>query len=78
VAAVLYFILSILIKNIKYRYLALATMGATAIYLFIVDLARVEIIYRVVAFLFLAIVSILLSLYYTRRRAKKTETGQAE
>ena len=73
-AAVAYFLLSLVLKNIKYRYLALATMVATAIYLFIVDLARVEIIYRVAAFLFLAVISILLSLYYTRGRSKKTES----
>ena len=72
-AAILYFVLSFAIHNIKYRYLALATMVATALYLFIVDLARVEIIFRVVAFLFLAVLSIVLSLYYTRRRNKKTE-----
>jgi membrane protein implicated in regulation of membrane protease activity len=59
--------------NKKYRYLALATMVATALYLFIVDLARVEIVFRVVAFLFLAILSIVLSLYYTKRRNKKPE-----
>jgi hypothetical protein len=70
-AAVLYFVLSILIKNLKYRYLALATMAATALYLFIVDLSRVEILYRVAAFLFLALISILLSLYYTKRRAAR-------
>lgn len=72
-AAILYFVLSFAMHNIKYRYLALATMVATALYLFIVDLARVEIIFRVVAFLFLAVLSIVLSLYYTKRRNKKPE-----
>ncbi len=73
-AAALYFLLSFAMHNIKYRYLALGTMGATALYLFIVDLARVEIIYRVMAFLFLAIISIALSLYYTKRRKKTSES----
>jgi uncharacterized membrane protein len=72
-AAILYFVLSFAMHNIKYRYLALATMVATALYLFIVDLARVEIIFRVVAFLFLAVLSIVLSLYYAKRRNKKPE-----
>jgi hypothetical protein len=70
-AAILYWVLSFAIHNIKYRYLALATMAATALYLFIVDLARVEIIFRVVAFLALAVLSIVLSLYYTKRRNRK-------
>jgi hypothetical protein len=73
-AAALYFLLSFAMHNIKYRYLALGTMGATALYLFIVDLARVEIIYRVIAFLFLAIISIALSLYYTKKRKKTGES----
>jgi hypothetical protein len=70
-AAILYFVLSLAMKNIKYRYLALATMVATALHLFIIDLARVEIIFRVVAFLFLATLSIILSLYYAKRRNRK-------
>ena len=75
-AAILYFVLSFAIHNIKYRYLALATMVATALYLFIVDLARVEIIVRVIAFLFLAVLSIVISLYYTKRRNRKPDFGE--
>ncbi len=78
IAAVAFFVLSLLLKNIKYRYLALATMAATAIYLFLIDLARVEIAYRVIAFLVLAVISIIVSLYYTRRRSKKSEAGITE
>jgi hypothetical protein len=71
-AALLYFILSLLLKNIKYRYMALGTMICAAFYLFIVDLARIEIIYRVLALLFLAAISIGISIYYTNR-VKRTE-----
>jgi len=76
IAAGLYFLLSFAMRNIKYRYLALGTMVATVFYLFIVDLARVEIVYRVVAFLFVAMISITLSLYYTRRRKRRMESGE--
>ena len=71
-AALLYFLISILLKNIKYRYMALGTIICSALYLFIVDLARIEIIYRVLALLFLAAISIGISIYYTNR-VKKTE-----
>jgi hypothetical protein len=71
-AALLYFVISLLLKNIKYRYMALGTMICAAFYLFIVDLARIEIIYRVLALLFLAAISIGISIYYTNR-VKKTE-----
>jgi len=71
VTALLYFIISLLLKNIKYRYMALGTMICSAFYLFIVDLARIGIIYRVLALLFLAAISIGISIYYTNR-VKKT------
>ena len=69
-AALLYFIISLLLKNIKYRYMALGTMICSALYLFMVDLARIEIIYRVLALLFLAAISIGISIYYTNRIKK--------
>jgi hypothetical protein len=69
-AALFYFIVSLLLKNIKYRYMALGTMICSALYLFIVDLARIEIIYRVLALLFLAAISIGISVYYTNRVKK--------
>jgi hypothetical protein len=69
-AALLYFLLSFILKNVKYRYMALGTMISTALYLFIVDLARIEIVYRVLALLFLAAISIGISMYYTNRIKK--------
>ncbi len=69
-AALLYFLTSILLRNVKYRYMALGTMICTAFYLFIVDLARIEIAYRVLALLFLAAISIGISIYYTNRIKK--------
>jgi hypothetical protein len=72
-AGLLYFLLSIMLKNVKYRYMALGTMICAAFYLFIVDLARIEIIYRVLALLVLAAISIGISIYYTNR-IKKTDS----
>jgi hypothetical protein len=71
--AVTYFLLGLLIKIVKYRYLALGTMVAAAIYFFIVDLARIELVFRVIALLFLALISIGLSFYYTKKLKKKSE-----
>jgi hypothetical protein len=50
--------------------MALGTMICAACYLFIVDLARIELIYRVLALLFLAAISIGISIYYTNRTKK--------
>lgn len=71
VAAVIYFGLSILLKNVKYRYLALGSMVAAALCLFINDLARIELAYRIIALLFLALISIGLSFYYAKKLKKK-------
>ena len=75
IVGILYFIDSILFKDVKYRWMAILTMLATAFYLFIVDLSRISLAYRVIAFLFLAIISIVLSLYYSKTR-KATESNQ--
>jgi hypothetical protein len=72
IAALLYFVLSFILKNVKYRYMALGTIISAAIYLFMVDLARIEIIYRVLALLCMAAISIGISMYYTNRN-KKTD-----
>jgi hypothetical protein len=69
--AVIYFALSLILKNVKYRYLALGTMIAATFYLFIVDLAKIELVFRILALMFLAIISIGLSIYYSRKNKKK-------
>jgi len=70
IAALMYFILSFILNNVKYRYLALGTMICAALYLFLFDLARIEIIYRVLALLFLSAISIGISIYYSNRVKK--------
>ncbi|HAH23103.1 MAG TPA: hypothetical protein DCL77_04955 [Prolixibacteraceae bacterium] len=72
-ASVIYILLSILLKNIKYRYMALGTMIAASLFLFLVDLARIELVYRVIALLSLAIISLGLSFYYTKKLKRKAE-----
>lgn len=73
VTAVVYFLLSFILKNVKYRYMALGTMVAAFLFLFLVDLARIELAYRVIALLSLAIISLALSSYYTKKLKKKAE-----
>jgi len=70
-AAILFFLLSILIKNIKYRWLAIAAMVSTSVRLVFVDMSSVNIGYRVLVFLVLAIISILVSILYTKYLIKK-------
>ena len=71
IAAALYLVMSIVLHNIKYRWMAIFTFIATAIYLFVFDLANLQVGYRVIAFLFLAVISLTASVYYTKRLRKK-------
>jgi uncharacterized membrane protein len=66
-----YFLLSFLLRNVKYRWMAIATLLVTVGYLFLVDLANLSFGYRVIAFLFLAVILISASLYYTKKIKKK-------
>ncbi len=69
--AILFFSLSLLLKNVKYRWLAIATMIASAINLLLVDMSNISIEYRIIIFLFLAIISIAISIFYTKWFIKK-------
>ena len=71
-----YFLISFLLHNIKYRWMAITTLLVTVVYLFMVDLSNLSIGYRVMAFLFLAVISISASLYYTQRIKKKKSVNQ--
>ncbi|HLF34857.1 MAG TPA: hypothetical protein VI583_11500 [Cyclobacteriaceae bacterium] len=72
IAAVFYFIMSVLLGNIKYRYMGIATILLTGIHLLLVDMAKMDIGNRVIAFLFFAAITLGISLYYTKRIKKKT------
>ena len=74
-AAVFYFIMSLILKNIKYRWMAIAAVLVTGFYLFFVDLSHLETGYRVLAFLFLAVISLGASLYFTKQMRKKLQSG---
>jgi hypothetical protein len=73
ITAVIFFAFSFVIRNVKYRIMAIGTVIAGAFHLFLVDLSRVEVAFRVLAFLFLAIISIGVSIYYSRQHRKQSE-----
>ena len=70
-ASGLFFLLSVFLRNVKYRWLGFIGILSTIIYLLLVDLVKMDIGYKVVVFLLLAILSISVSVYYTRRTKKK-------
>jgi len=74
-AAILFFVTSLLLKNIKYRWLAIASVLASACKLIFVDFANIDIVFRILLFMVLAVVSIGASILYTKfYKSKKTES----
>jgi hypothetical protein len=73
-AAVFYFLMSLLLKNKKYRWMAILTIFLTVIHVFVIDLARLETGYRIISFLALGIVLLVISVLYARSY-KKTSQG---
>ena len=67
-SAMVFFILSVVIRNMKYRWLAIITMVITVFYLFIVDLSNISLGYRIVALMFIAAISLGISIFYSRRQ----------
>jgi hypothetical protein len=72
-SAMVFFILSVAIRNMKYRWLAILTMVVTVFYLFIVDLSNISLGYRIVALMFIAAISLGISIFYSRRQKSEKE-----
>lgn len=68
--AVFYYVASLLLKSHKYRWMALLTLIITIAYVFVVDITRLEPVYRIASFLVLGIVLVAISLVYSRTKAK--------
>ncbi len=69
-AAALFFALSFILKNQKYRWIAFATLVTSVGYLIFFDLKNMDLGYRILAFLVIAVITLISSFYYSR---KKTE-----
>ena len=75
-AAGFYFVMSMILKNKKYRWMAILTIFLSVIHVFAVDLARLEAEYRIISFLALGLVLLFISLLYARSRRKAALNGQ--
>jgi len=69
-AALFYFGMSLLLHNIKYRYLAILTIFATVIHIFLIDTTRLSAGIRIIIFIAVGVVILLLSLFYSKYRKK--------
>lgn len=70
-AALLYYALSAILHNPKYRWMAHATLVLTALYLVIVGISRLEPLFRNLSFLVLGAAFLIVSLVFTRLRRRR-------
>jgi uncharacterized membrane protein len=70
--ALIYYWLSNLLKNKKYRWMSLATLLMTVIYVLIFGITTEETMDRILAFIVLGVVLLMMSIIYTRKRTKNS------
>jgi hypothetical protein len=66
-AAVAYMIMSAILRNVKYRWLAFLTLVAAVFHLFMFDISKMGVVYRIIAFIFVGLTILGISFYYTRK-----------
>ncbi len=66
-AAVTYMVMSAILKNAKYRWLAFLTLVAAVIHLFMFDISKMGVGYRIIAFIFVGLIILGVSFYYTKK-----------
>jgi hypothetical protein len=76
--AILYYILSRLLKITKYRYMSLATFMLTVLYVFVVGITSEETIFKILSFLVLGGALVIISIVYTRNRNKTAKQKETE
>jgi hypothetical protein len=76
--SIVYYIASLLLKNNKYRWMAVLTILLTVVYIFIIGIINLEGVLRITSFLVLGIILILLSLIYTRIKSKHASADNSE
>ncbi len=76
--AILYYLFSLMLKNVKYRYMSLATFLLTVVYVFVLGITSDETIFKILSFLVLGSALVIISIVYTRNRNKSTEQKETE
>ena len=71
--ALIYYLLGHVLKNVKYRWMALITLLGTVIYILFIGTIRLEPGLRILTFILLGLVLLTTSFIYTRLRSKSSE-----
>jgi len=76
--AILYYVFSLMLKNVKYRYMSLATFLLTVVYVFVLGITSDETIFKILSFLVLGAALVIISVVYTRNRNKSSKSKENE
>ena len=74
VVAIIYYALSVILKSKKYRWMALATLGLTVGYVFIIGITNEDFTYKIISFLVLGFVMLIISVLYTKKKRKESNS----
>lgn len=74
--AIFYYVLSIILKINKYRWIALFTMLLSVLYLLITGIKQPDPLYRIISFVSLGIILLVVSIFYTRFKSKQAHKNE--
>ena len=70
IVAILYYVMSVILKNKKYRWMSLLTFLLTVFYILIIGTTNLEPTYRIISFIVVGIVLLVVSIFYGKVKAK--------
>jgi len=73
--AIVYYIISLLLKNVKYRWMSLLTFLLSALYLIIIGIAKLGPSLRIISFIILGLALLIVSFVYARTKIKSPSNG---
>lgn len=76
--AIFYYILSTILQNKKYRWMALFTLLLTVGYVVFIGTLKLEPVFRIISFLVLGLALLIISILYTRSRTKSIVKSNPE
>ena len=73
IVAIIYYVLSVVLKSKKYRWMALSTLGLTVGYVFIIGVTNEDPVYKIVSFLALGFVMLIISIIYSKKKKSQAK-----
>ena len=68
--------MSVVLNNKKYRWMAILTLLLTVIYILVIGIVKLDPALRIASFLILGIALVVISVIYTRIRAKSSSENE--